>query len=1163
MGTPLIDLGNVWERLGQLQVFSFRVSFARPEDLLVCDFIFDNLALALEPAADGSPRLVRTKASAPATLIVELPPQSFGEQAFLDATGAVNEEFPETSAAVQKKNVASPAEALGELPFAKIRMAGRSRIALAMPEDETELAFTLDAILDACRRWPMRLASTAVPEPKPLWLEKITIPPSAVFDKNWLLAVTSSNDWKAATESVLGQLRESGLRERLITRVALQLVAQARELLESGEGADLGVLLSRQIETEARRLTQEIPRLGEDGHPLLVAAIALASTAAIAEGLREFDLAFVGLLPFLPIWLGPHRPSPTVTALELPYRVVLSPIPKSNWWHTLRPVTHQGRTELWHTRLTDTQDGIGPDPATRVRAIWSPDYPLSEAEIIPAVNAPAPFRMSLDALDRQMLVRLMAGFGEKDADEATFVPRAARAQRLSLSALGALLDAEGNWNQQPAGVGLEQWRHLATLGRDHYVRVVYRGFLFGFQHAASLIKVTERKFEYLDKERRRDRVAVLRQRFFIVVREAVKTYAGGGHTFDGRNFPFTSVEILSRVTPDLLAPDHAASQLSGFSYNTLGVPRRACFWPRLSASSDFIFQIAATDLAGQRVTFAMPLLFVGVEANQKPVAVSRILELYRDAGTSSRRRTSLRNASVAYAPAGSGDQGDTRLPTSEMSFVAGAVSGLSKSSPQFYPEVEHARVGIASIQRLLRKPGLEVSIEYPDAYKKDGFKAGNPGEVFLKTREVLNLDFGADTKSDTLGGLATPSMSIQGLSRIMGPVAAQAPATPAGIETALQTVIDNKFNPVDFFKGAKILGGIDLGSLLAVVTSLVGANVPKLLSRELPDRIEATFDWDTTIQKSDPLGLFVHSPDGAETRLAMHGVIRSPLNGGASTFEAEASLRHFKVNLFGFILIWFDQLKFLSKTGSKPDVAVDLHPGDRTIEFGGPLEFVNQLRELIPANGFSDPPGLEITPSGIAASYSLNIPAVQVGIFALEHVSIGARFVLPFDARPIEVRFNFAERERIQRRPGRVADFPAGFAALVSGCGPLAARKFSALHRLAANAPGRQIYDPLRPHRNGDGGGRRHHRSHPGGRHPRPGRFGGLAGPFPPGHVGAPFRISGSVEQPGVVLSRARDRQPDPRALQRSGGFSHGPAADRPRSPGPGALGRAGEWGFP
>ena len=41
---------------------------------------------------------------------------------------------------------------------------------------------------------------------------------------------------------------------------------------------------------------------------------------------------------------------------------------------------------------------------------------------------------------------------------------------------------------------VEEWRHRAAVGQDHYVRVVYKGYLFPFGHRASLIKVTERKF---------------------------------------------------------------------------------------------------------------------------------------------------------------------------------------------------------------------------------------------------------------------------------------------------------------------------------------------------------------------------------------------------------------------------------------------------------------------------------------------------------------------------------------------------------------------------------------------------------------------------------------------------------------------------------------------
>jgi hypothetical protein len=58
------------------------VPVRRPDDLLVFELALRNLRLATDPP----PRLVREKENAPATLIVILPPQSFGEEALLEAT---------------------------------------------------------------------------------------------------------------------------------------------------------------------------------------------------------------------------------------------------------------------------------------------------------------------------------------------------------------------------------------------------------------------------------------------------------------------------------------------------------------------------------------------------------------------------------------------------------------------------------------------------------------------------------------------------------------------------------------------------------------------------------------------------------------------------------------------------------------------------------------------------------------------------------------------------------------------------------------------------------------------------------------------------------------------------------------------------------------------
>ena len=90
--------------------------------------------------------------------------------------------------------------------------------------------------------------------------------------------------------------------------------------------------------------------------------------------------------------------------------------------------------------------------------------------------------MSLDPLDRSMLVTLMAGYDASVEGGAAYQPLSSEAKRLHLTSLGALIDLEGAWATTPDHVDLEQWRHLSTLGRDHYVRVVYPGYLMPFGH---------------------------------------------------------------------------------------------------------------------------------------------------------------------------------------------------------------------------------------------------------------------------------------------------------------------------------------------------------------------------------------------------------------------------------------------------------------------------------------------------------------------------------------------------------------------------------------------------------------------------------------------------------------------------------------------------------
>jgi hypothetical protein len=1073
----LADLGKVLDTVRPRLPFEFRVPVRRPRDLLVFDLVFENLELEPLPSSDQidpeapvrAVRLKRARTNAPAYMIVEFPPQSFGEEAFLDATGPEVKKnpsppFSETGnklspPAPPKNKIELSAEAhpgidgKNDLPFARMRMSGVSRLVFRMPDDVTELSYTLADVLEACGTWPMRLDGLAVDDGhRPLVPRR-----PSTFD--WVAKLPNNSDWVATKNELIGAISNfSGpattqLLQRMTSELIQTAIATSKKLparTRAAPNAALTTAMTAQLEAFANAM----PAFADPkAREAVAATLAISVIDEIAKSRPDLIDLFIDS-PSFHVILRPHAPARNVTALELPYRVFTTPIGAARWRHARKLVEHDGRTELWHTRLTNSSGVPGPDDPSKIRAIWTPDYERTNFNPLLAPK-PLPYRMSLDPLDRQMLVSLMAGFDKKN-DGKPYRPLAADSKRLSLSALGALLDAEGAWDLRPDSVGLSQWKHLATLGRDHYVRVVYAGFLMPFGHAASLIKVTERKFENLAAADPR-RVALLRQRFFIVVRQPVKDdYRSTnspyrtGHQFLGNTLPLRSIEILTRTTPNLLAPEKATitpvnagtKRIYPSGSDTYTVAPRMVFWPKLDKQNWFQFEVAATDINGARCVFALPMLFVGDEANwpypdagPAPPAdlMQRIIDAYDAPLYAPQRTAQLHGATICYAPNGA-SEGVPCLPTDWLRFDAAPIEkGIAKSAkklrrdvPQFFPEIENANVGIKPIQKLLGDPNARVEVSYADVFKNEttdeGFGAGNPGRLFLKLTTPYPLNFGAggaDAKSDALGGLATPQMAILALSRVTGPVSGKPPTSGKTIEDSLQKASAGTFDPFDFFGGAKILGGIDIGDLLkGAVVALTGATVPKLVSKEFPDRVEASFDWNTEIKQSDPLHLFVPGADGGKTTLDMHGKATTPISAsgpGQPIFNAEASLDNFKVNLFGFIIIWFDHLRFTVKPGQKPDVLVDLHrpkgDDDQPVMFGGPLEFVNEIRKLIPSNGFSDPPNLSVTPSGIKAGFSLGLPAIQVGVFSLSNVSLGAGFDLPFDARPIAVRFNFCERQ--------------------------------------------------------------------------------------------------------------------------------------------------------
>jgi hypothetical protein len=316
--------------------------------------------------------------------------------------------------------------------------------------------------------------------------------------------------------------------------------------------------------------------------------------------------------------------------------------------------------------------------------------------------------------------------------------------------------------------------------------------------------------------------------------------------------------------------------------------------------------------------------------------------------------------------------------------------------PRFYPCLVNSQVAIPAVQKLIGQ-NQSSAIKYHDTFLTSGF-ASNPGEVFAELIDAASLKFPADKS----GGVVTPNFDITGLSRKLGPVGG-----------ALNEVVNANFKPTEFFKGAldaKILGAISLAKILQEIAGT--DKFPQLLSEDLPGAIRARLNWETTsLQNFAP---FEKRP-GAKLSLLSESVTRLPTGGtppGPPTLHVEGTLTSFALNLFDLIKVPFDEFKFVADTGKKLDVTVKLagKSDGGPVEFGGPLKFINTLAKIIPSDGFQDPPGIDVGPTGINVNYSLGLPPIGGGAFSLSHVKFSAALNLPFVVEPMRLRFAFSER---------------------------------------------------------------------------------------------------------------------------------------------------------
>ena len=339
------------------------------------------------------------------------------------------------------------------------------------------------------------------------------------------------------------------------------------------------------------------------------------------------------------------------------------------------------------------------------------------------------------------------------------------------------------------------------------------------------MKVTERRFEESPSG---VPVAYLRQYMYVVVKEPEKYYPNEGLADEGRGMPLRRVRLTTLVTPHI---DNPYGGPPAVTYQS--------FWVMVN-KQDFLFHGYAEDVAGNRIDFQKPLIFV-------PDSETDFTSI-DDAIKSNRARisASIPGQKVTFAerlpdgdPAAGKD--NTSLVTEAIYFENEGPSG----DAFFKPRIFAADVHLPAVEALTGSTAV-TSIRLTKPYLAKGFgdaanKTGTFAEIVLHNAAVSGdlskAWLGAAFSPAQAGGFSTPSLDIVCLTRSAGPLGG-----------TIADAMSNTFDPKQVFKAGKatLFGAFDLADLLPGGGS-VDDHAPKMQVHRQGTNVITDLDWQSPI----------------------------------------------------------------------------------------------------------------------------------------------------------------------------------------------------------------------------------------------------------------------------------------------------------------------------
>ncbi|WP_370948860.1 hypothetical protein AB5J62_15265 [Amycolatopsis sp. cg5] len=760
---------------------------------------------------------------------------------------------------------------------------------------------------------------------------------------------------------------------------------------------------------------------------------------------------------------GESGDSGPTTAIEAPWHLLVSPDSTATWQHAVTPVTKGTRTELWHTRLA---------PGKTIRALGDAgadpgfDVPLDQvnrARIVKASTTAA----AVD-VDKLILSPLGALMNVHGAWAQNSVPALEVSDWKHRSTLG-----RDQYVRVVLAGYLFPFGHRASL-IELTERKVDQGAAVLFKRRFIVVRDPVRDFTREPEakyEKNAGRGNPLRTvRLLTLVTPDLPNPVPPNIIPDpppGSKFPYAD-----GPKPTVFwVPSADATKHLRFAVEATDVEGRTVrfdvpmIWMDVNSARGYVFPFKdcerkPDDPPNQFCDRPSPLAYLNQIALQYQKLAYQAF--YPDPkpdtvtlGAKADVTIALNGAKIAYGPPSAGRGGDTALETFNLVLSAEVAQREPDNAfkkfladndlPAFYPLMQGSSVRLAGpeavagkavstssgpVDPLTGQPNVGVRMNLPQSFVDNGFDAAeglakglpeppggwkNLGSVFLQAIDpAVPVDF--SKAADKVGGVAGPSLFVTGLSRELGTFGGK-----------VDDIVAGRFDPKTFFQAnaAKLLGTLNLADILPDVPA-TGANfkpgqvegVPKIVDvvtfpggdrTKPPTANTTTVTWNP--KPKSALDVFVADDGkGKDATLSLLATIVTdfavPQN---STFSINGELRNFRIKLFGsqeFLILTFTRLRFVVDKGGKPKIDVDL----AGVEFAGPLSFVNVVQQFLSTIGL---PGLaiDVGPKGIDAGYTLALPNIVVGVFALQNLSLTAGLHLPFDDSPMRVRFAFCSRE--------------------------------------------------------------------------------------------------------------------------------------------------------